>query len=59
MFYLLKVSDLKRMYVVNYIVNLVNVSVIKVFYEIVFDGKIGLSFVYILYYLIDIDFKNV
>lgn len=47
------------MYEVNYIVNLVNVFVINKFYELEMFGKIGLSFVYMLNYLIDSNFENV
>lgn len=50
--YLSGVKDRKWFYEVNYIVFFVNVKVIEFFREYVFDGKIGLSFVYFLVYFL-------
>lgn len=40
------VTDLKRMYAANHIVNLANAKAVKLFHELVPDGKIGPSFGY-------------
>lgn len=53
------VTDLKRMYEANHIINLANAEAIKLFHEIVPNGKIGPSFGYGPMYPLNADPANV